>query len=57
MITQFYRDESFSRKLDDMVSIEEPPYGYDLRPQMSADEMEEAKEEHSPGFLKEYRKK
>lgn len=52
MITQFYRDESYSRKLDDMVRIEEPPYGYTVGPQMSADEMEEAKEEHSPGFLR-----
>jgi hypothetical protein len=47
MVTQFHIDESYSRKLDNMVSIQEPPYGYDIGPNMTADEMEEAREAHS----------
>ena len=42
-------EDSYSRKLDKMVSIQEPPYGYDIQHSMSADEMEEAMEDHSKG--------
>ena len=45
-----YIEDSYSRKLDKMVSIQEPPYGYDIQKSMSPDQMEEAMEDHTPGF-------